>query len=423
MVRLKGKKKNIIFAAAAVLMAFIFAYGLQGSLAQNKPYEPENEISSMDDERSQVFVNGSGYTLNENKQKEHIEAAEKRSKILKEREVNNQQTAAQKRMAKTRQEKPAVTPVKPTTKPKVKPSKPAVKPVTPTKPTKPPEKPTPPAKKPAKPEDTKKVDPDDEDEEAHYKKSDEEREKDPTIKTSLRDGITVQGETINFWVTATDYKKQNIPVFSNDEGSFTVLLNDVKLTSTGASGDKTNFSAPGQEGKNIIKITATDRKGNTRTITRRVNCETEAEPEPIGTVTVSISAPSLNIGTIAGGISVQIMEEEKLCDVLRDAFKAGGFSANMSDSYLKGISKGGIAKNAEITDEIREKAEEKRITIYEREKWPDGWQNRLYEKDFASTSGWIYRVNGDTPSVGINSYVPNDGDEIELIFILFEGDM
>ena len=29
-------------------------------------------------------------------------------------------------------------------------------------------------------------------------------------------------------------------------------------------------------------------------------------------------------------------------------------------------------------------------------------------------------MNGAMPKVGIGSYIPNDGDEIDLVFILFE---
>ena len=66
--------------------------------------------------------------------------------------------------------------------------------------------------------------------------------------------------------------------------------------------------------------------------------------------------------------------------------------------------------------------EEHRVTLYEEDKWPKDWKDRLYEKDFASTSGWIYRVNGEMPNVGIGAYTVNDGDEIDLVFVLFDGE-
>ena len=39
--------------------------------------------------------------------------------------------------------------------------------------------------------------------------------------------------------------------------------------------------------------------------------------------------------------------------------------------------------------------------------------NNVYEMDFGKSSGWIYFVNGESPSVGSESYVLSDGDEIE----------
>ncbi|MGM9626294.1 MAG: DUF4430 domain-containing protein [Eubacteriales bacterium] len=40
----------------------------------------------------------------------------------------------------------------------------------------------------------------------------------------------------------------------------------------------------------------------------------------------------------------------------------------------------------------------------------------LYEFDFGDLSGWIYKVNGETPSVGCGDYVLSDGDEIAWLY-------
>ena len=42
----------------------------------------------------------------------------------------------------------------------------------------------------------------------------------------------------------------------------------------------------------------------------------------------------------------------------------------------------------------------------------------VYEFDFGELSGWIYRVNGKTPSVGCGSYGLHDGDIIEWVYSL-----
>lgn len=42
--------------------------------------------------------------------------------------------------------------------------------------------------------------------------------------------------------------------------------------------------------------------------------------------------------------------------------------------------------------------------------------NNIYEFDCGSASGWLYRVNGNSPGAGCSSYIPNDGDRIEFIY-------
>jgi len=42
--------------------------------------------------------------------------------------------------------------------------------------------------------------------------------------------------------------------------------------------------------------------------------------------------------------------------------------------------------------------------------------NHIYEFDHGELSGWTYRVNGETPSVGCGSYVLSDGDVIEWLY-------
>ena len=45
----------------------------------------------------------------------------------------------------------------------------------------------------------------------------------------------------------------------------------------------------------------------------------------------------------------------------------------------------------------------------------------LYEFDFGELSGWMYRVNGDTPSVGCGEYELHPGDRVEWLYTLNMG--
>ncbi len=41
----------------------------------------------------------------------------------------------------------------------------------------------------------------------------------------------------------------------------------------------------------------------------------------------------------------------------------------------------------------------------------------IYEKDFGDMSGWVYTVNGESPTVGCDSYFPESGDVICFEYI------
>lgn len=40
----------------------------------------------------------------------------------------------------------------------------------------------------------------------------------------------------------------------------------------------------------------------------------------------------------------------------------------------------------------------------------------LYERDCGELSGWLYKVNGQTPSLGCSQYILNNGDIVEFIY-------
>ena len=46
----------------------------------------------------------------------------------------------------------------------------------------------------------------------------------------------------------------------------------------------------------------------------------------------------------------------------------------------------------------------------------------ISEFDFTDSSGWIFTINGEIPSVGMCDYIPECGDEITLSFTLYYGE-
>ncbi len=107
--------------------------------------------------------------------------------------------------------------------------------------------------------------------------------------------------------------------------------------------------------------------------------------DTIGFVTISINCEMIKNedkrhipkdGIILKETKIEIKNGNTVYDVLAEACKDNGilFSSNMG--YIEGI-------------------------------------NNIYEMDFGKSSGWIYFVNGESPSVGCRNYELSDGDEIE----------
>ena len=92
-------------------------------------------------------------------------------------------------------------------------------------------------------------------------------------------------------------------------------------------------------------------------------------------------------GIILDTTELEITENQTVYDLLTDAAKAyniqvensGVNGQNSSMAYIRGI-------------------------------------NYIYEFDFGDLSGWMYKVNGQTPSVGCGEYVLSPGDKVEWLY-------
>lgn len=78
-----------------------------------------------------------------------------------------------------------------------------------------------------------------------------------------------------------------------------------------------------------------------------------------------------------------------------------------------------IAEGDSVYDILTEAAQEYHIQMENAGRWNMVYIsgiNYLYEFDFGDLSGWIYHVNGSSPSVGCGEYILSDGDEIEWLY-------
>lgn len=121
--------------------------------------------------------------------------------------------------------------------------------------------------------------------------------------------------------------------------------------------------------------------------------DADTVPNPVGTITLEISCRTVvgksdsehipSDGIILAETDIEFGEGETVYDVLMRAVRRHGIQADIRGgseaAYISGI-------------------------------------NYLYEFDFGDLSGWVYHVNGISPSVGCGQYKLSDGDKIEWLY-------
>ena len=420
---MNGRRRFVI---AALTMTLVFVVSAAVFLRGQEPYEPPAPAAGVDVQRSQVYVTGSGYEVDKKREKTHKgeekKKEEQQAKKPKKPENTRSQTPAKAASAKTVRDTRSVgSPKSPGPSKSSKPKGPSKK-SGPGTPAKKPKKPGPGSPKtPVKGSSEDTPEADDPDDPAGPSggggdgPSEEEQAKKPVIRISIASGERISGQRVDFTVRVTDYKGRNVPVFSEDDGSFSTVFNGEQLVSAGVSGNETAFRVALAHGDNEIYVSAVDREGNTGARSVRFTGDTSADAEVIGRVDVSVQAPILHLGTIAAA-AVDIHSGDTAKDVLDETFAMAGITPYYDGSYLRGIGRESIAAGAWIDDDTRAVMED----LGKTEKDPDKQdRNRLVEHDFYDSSGWIYFVNGEFyEGTSLSSCKVEDGDEVLLIFQL-----
>ncbi len=76
-----------------------------------------------------------------------------------------------------------------------------------------------------------------------------------------------------------------------------------------------------------------------------------------------------------------------------------------------------LSEEETALDALAEAAREQQVTIDYIESWSGAYIRGiagLYEFDFGSESGWLYYVNGESPSCAVSEYILQDGDVLTL---------
>ncbi|MBE6820491.1 MAG: DUF4430 domain-containing protein [Ruminococcaceae bacterium] len=96
------------------------------------------------------------------------------------------------------------------------------------------------------------------------------------------------------------------------------------------------------------------------------------------------------------------------CDVIKDKDK----SYIPKNGVVLEETEVEIEKGDTVYDVFSEVCQKNKILFSSNMKYIEGINN-IYEMDFGKSSGWIYFVNGESPSVGCGSYELADGDKIQ----------
>lgn len=185
---------------------------------------------------------------------------------------------------------------------------------------------------------------------------------------------------------------------------------------------KLNFS----DGKNVIKLILTDDDGRTKEFQYTVNYVKPDDNEKVGTVTVSMDANVLGIGSLISGASTDLLAGDNVAKVIVRVLEAKGFGCISSGStdqgfYLSGISRSGIGRTERIPEDLKDEIDDHGISWQGSREDPERSMNSLSEKDYTQGSGWLILVDGRFISESASSVDLQDGSIIKVRFTLAYG--
>lgn len=239
----------------------------------------------------------------------------------------------------------------------------------------------------------------------------------PVIVTSLNDGQHVSGNALTFTVKAISYK--NVVLDSFD---IQVYLNGQRMYSSGTdSTGRISYRADGLmvDGINEIIIKATDQDGYFTALSKRIDVDINGARPVAGTVTFTVEAPSIGLGTLYSA-SAEIYEGENTAAFVDRILRTAGFGIDHGGTtsygyYLSRLYKSGITDGWNIHPTVKRHLDE--INAAETLK-PDS--GSLGEHDIYDAAGWMYCWNDTWPD-GMSSITLGDGDELRIVFSLYYG--
>lgn len=385
--KLKINQKNLVLDLLIVALVFVCIFFL---FSQSR-YEPNNRILKLDSSRSQVYFAGKGYKVDKKQLKEHEKIEKLREDLIKKKPLKHLHISSNNNIGKTKN-----------TASKTQKSKDKLSG----------EIDLPDKNKPNENSGNKKQD-----------------AKAPSIKTSIKDGMVVNGSKLVFTVHAWDYTGEPI-----DAINIKVRNRGTRITSTGRNGTGFNYLAKLQKGENLITVRVVDEKGKSAFLERTVWCRSLVQKRT-DSATVKISAETIGISNIVTK-EMKIYPKEPISSVITRCMKDSGITWDNKGTvdrgfYLSRIYKPGIAAGRTIHPRILEHYKKKPKKNGDGDKdegdsypWisTEHQNDSLGEFDFTNSSGWVGYLDGKSIDQGFSAIGMSDGSTIWIRFTLTKGE-
>lgn len=237
-------------------------------------------------------------------------------------------------------------------------------------------------------------------------------EKQPLIRTNLKENGIYNQATLNFDVWVTNYRGKAL-AYSDME----VMVNGSPADYIGEMNRQT-YSTQLRSGANTINIKITDEYQYTVRKTYTVFYQTGK-----GRITISLEAGTIGIPYLIKPKEIDVESGISLSLVLDEYLRSEGFTytytGNLDDGfYLAKIHKKNLIKGYKIPADLASKIRKDELLFDE-----NGFESLddLGEFDFCQGSGWMYSINGLYSSYGFNKAYVQDGDTVRIRFTLAYG--
>ncbi len=181
-----------------------------------------------------------------------------------------------------------------------------------------------------------------------------------------------------------------------------------------------------EEGQNEVKIIITDDDGRVKEFIYKINYVPPDENLKIGTVTVSMDANVLGLGSLIAPVKVDLLAGDNLAKVINRAMEAKGFTPIYSGStdsgyYLKAVGRSGIGSRCNIPEALKNEITDSGIPWHGSAEEPERAMDSLGDDDYTAWSGWLVILDGGFISTSASDLDPVDGSIIKIRYTLAYG--